>query len=173
MKLASGETLAQTELGVAILPAGIYFSRIDSVEVKRNKAGDGDNLFVHHTLLSNAEGDIAFEAIDGKVIENRGQFKLTDCVCLTVKGGYTEDMLNQNLKRYALAIGLAEDEDLHVEEKHFAAVGESSRPLPGVHVKVKLKVREKTDKWPARNEIDKVYAIKDVDNFDADALPPF
>ncbi len=155
MKLNT-KPLAGIEIGIPVLAAGVYHARIDKVEVKQNKSGDGNNLYIMVKIL-----DSAVVSHSGKEIENKGQCVCSRYISLKPTPDYDPD---QRLKELAVAIRHPEDQDLEVEH------------LKDKLVMVKLSVRDARKdevtgrEYPQSNELDRVSPVPEGDTF---TPPPF
>jgi len=78
-----------------------------SAECKPNKAGTGQ--VVHITLLMLAA---ELDTRDGETFENKG-FSLRTFISLEAKENYNP---NESLKRWSIALGLGEDQDIQLED---------------------------------------------------------
>ena len=158
MKLNT-KSLAGVEIGIPQISEGIYHARIvgDKLEVKPNKRGDGNNLYLQIRILDNPVTLYK----DGSEIENKGQIVCSRYISLTPTPDYDPD---QNLKELAIAIRLAPEADLNVDDLRDKLV----------MVKVEHKDEEKdkvTGKvYPAGNEIRRFTPVPDDDTF---MPPPF
>lgn len=156
MKLNT-KSLAQVEIGIPVIAAGVYHGRIDKVEVKPNKKGDGNNLILMFRVLD----PVLLTHKDGKEIVNRGQIVSTRYFSLVPTDNYDPD---QNMKMLAVAIKHPATEDLNVED------------LDKKLVMLKLDVREarKDDstgkEYPESNEVSRITPIPEADTF---VPPPF
>lgn len=156
MKLNT-KALADVEIGIPVITEGVYHARIDKVEVKPNKGGDGNNLVLVVKILDNP----VLTHKEGKEIENKGQIVMSRYVSLKPTPDYDPD---QRLKELAVAIKHPAEADLEVEH------------LKNQMVMVKVTYRDarKDDatgkEYPASNDIARFTPVKDDDTF---APPPF
>lgn len=156
MKLNT-KALADVEIGIPIIAEGIYHARIDKVEIKSNKRGDGNNLVLQFKILDNP----IFLYKDNKEIENRGQVVSTRYIGLVPSEKRDP---NQDLKELAVAIKHPPESDLN----------ESDLKDKLVMVKIGWKDKSKDEKsgkeYPAGNEVLRITPVPDEDHFTA---PPF
>lgn len=155
MKLNT-KALAQVEIGFPIIADGVYHARIDKVEIKQNKKGDGNNLNITFKILDNP----VFLHKDAKEVENKGQVSIIRTFSLVPTDNYDPD---KALKELAVAIKHPADSDL--EESH----------LKDKMVMVKIEYKAPTEKpgggtYPEGNDVRRVTPVPDEDNFTA---PPF
>ena len=155
MKLNT-KPLSEIEIGVPVLSAGVYHAKISKVEIKQNKAGDGNNLMIMVKIL-----DTPVMTHAGKEIENKGQCVNTRHISLKPTDNYDPD---QRMKELAVAIGHPADQDLEVEH------------LKDKLIMVKLSVREARKdetsgkEYPISNEVDRYSPVSEEDTF---TPPPF
>ena len=148
--------LSEIEIGVPVLAAGVYHAKLSKVEIKANKAGDGNNLVVMIKVL-----DTPVMTHAGKELDNKGQCVNTRHISLKPTPDYDPD---QKLKELAVAIRHPSDQDLELEH------------LKDKLVMVKLSIREarkdeSTGKeYPISNEIDRFSPVSEDDTF---TPPPF
>lgn len=152
------KALKDVEIGIPVIAEGVYHARLDKVEVKPNKAGDGNNLVIMVKILDTP----VHLHLDGKEITNNGQVVNTRHISLKPTDDYDPD---KTLKELSVAIKLAPEADLNVED------------LAGKIVMVKLGYRPETEdkvnpskKYQAQNVIERFTPIKDDDTF---TVPPF
>lgn len=158
MKLNT-KALADVEIGIPIIQEGVYHARIvgDKIQVKPNKAGDGNNLVVQYRILD----PIVLLHKDGKEIENKGQIVSTRHYSLVPTPDYDPD---QAMKELAVAIKHPPEKDLELDD------------LKDKLVMVKIVYRdtrkdEKTGReYPPSNEVSRVTPMPEDDTF---MPPPF
>lgn len=156
MKLNT-KALKEVEIGIPIIQEGVYHARLDKVELKPNKAGDGQNLYIMVKVLDNP----VQSKVDGKEIQNQGQVVCSRYISMQSTDTYDP---NKALKELAVAINHPENEDL--EETH----------LKDKIVMVKIgwqdkRKDEKTGKeYAASNTIDRFTPVPAEDTF---TPPPF
>ncbi len=149
--------LANIELGIPIIVEGVYHGRIDKVEVKPNKRGDGNNLVVQYRILDNP----VVGHKKGEAIENKGQIVNTRHYSLVATPDYDPD---KNMKELAVAIKNPPEADLTVEA------------LLNKLVMLKIEVRDKRKdeatgkEYDESNEVRRVTPVPEDDTF---SPPPF
>lgn len=150
------KSLAEVEIGIPVLAAGVYHSRIKTAEVIENRAQTGNNLKLGFTIL-----DSPVTKSDGVEIKNNGQAYATRYISLVPSDKYDPD---KNMKELAVAIGLAPEQDLQLED------------LAGKIVNLKLSIQPaRTDEssgrtFPESNSVDRVTVVKGDDPFEAPAF---
>ena len=156
MKL-NRQALKDVEIGIPVIADGVYHARIDKVEVKPNKKGDGNNLVIMFRILDNP---VTLHK-DGKEVENKGQVVNTRYFSLVPSDNYDPD---KNMKELAVAIKLPEGKDLELEDLKDKVV----------MVKVEHKPEEKDEAsgktYPEGNDIRRITPLREDDNF---TIPPF
>ena len=145
------KSLAEVEIGFLVVAPGIYHARIEKVEVKPNKAGTGNNLSVMFKVL---DPTVTLNK-DGSTQANKGNVIVSRYYSLVPTDNYDPD---KNLKELAVAIKLAPEKDLNVEDLL----------LKIVNIKVTHKHAEGT--YQEGNDVARVTPIKDDDMF---TPPPF
>ena len=145
------KSLAEVEIGFLVIAPGIYHARIEKVEVKPNKAGTGNNLSVMFKVL---DPTVTLNK-DGSTQANKGNVIVSRYYSLVPTDNYDPD---KNLKELAVAIKLAPEKDLNVEDLL----------LKIVNIKVTHKPAEGT--YQDGNDVARVTPIKDDDMF---TPPPF
>lgn len=144
--------LQDIQLGVPVLPTGVYFAKIikGDVALKPQKNGQGQNLVVPVQILNDN-----LLTHDGKNIVNRGQIKLRSYISLVEKNGYDPD---QKLKELAVACKVPADKtDFELEDI-------------GGFVKVSLTYNAATGQFQESNSVDRFHPIKDDEVFNPPAF---
>lgn len=151
MKLNT-KPLADIELGLPVVAAGVYYLRIAKAEVKPNKQGDGNNLYIMCKILDNP----VVQHKDGAEIQNRGQCIASRYISLKPTDDYDPD---KALKELSVAIKNTPESDLNLED------------LLNKVVKGKLSVQparkdENTGKeYQESNSLDRFTPVADDDPF--------
>ena len=156
MKLNT-KILKDVEIGLPIIAEGVYHAKITKVEIKPNKAGDGNNLAIQFKVLDNP----VLLHKDGAEIENKGQVVMIRNFSLVPTPNYDPD---RSMKELAVAIRLPDDEDLN----------DSDLLDKVVMIKVAHKPEEKDEKtgktYPEGNDVKRVSPVPEDDTF---TPPPF
>lgn len=156
MKLNT-KPLAGIEIGFPVIADGVYHARIEKVEVKPNKTGDGNNLVVNFKVL---DPTVCLHK-DGAEITNKGQINMIRYFSLKPTPDYDPD---KAMKELAVAIKADPEVDLN----------DSDLKDKIVNISVTYKPEEKDEKsgksYPEGNNVSRVTPLKDDDTFTA---PPF
>jgi len=153
MKLNT-KPLAQIELGFPVIHAGNYHVLImgDKLEVKPNKAGDGNNLFIMLKVLDNPVTRFK----DGESLENKGQIVVTRYISLKPTPDYDPD---RALKELAVAIGHPQDEDLELDHLRNKVC------MAKISVQPKRKDEATGKEYDESNSVDRFTPIPEDDTF--------
>lgn len=155
MKLNT-KRLADVEIGFPVISEGIYHARMESPELKPNKAGTGNNLVIKFKILD----PVLTLHKDGSEIANKGQMVLTRHFSMVPTPDYDPD---KAMKELAVAIGHPEDQDLELEDLDHKMV----------MVKVAYKPEQEEEKngvptgkkYPEGNDIKRITPLDPEDNF--------
>lgn len=156
MKLNT-KALAEVEIGIPVIQEGVYHARLDKVEIKPNKAGNGSNLYIMVKVLDNP----VMLKSDGKEIENKGQVVCSRYISLQPSDTYDP---NKILKELAVAINHPADQDL--EETHL----KDKIVMVKIGWQDKRKDETSGKEYPASNTIDRFTPVPAEDTF---TPPPF
>lgn len=156
MKLNT-KALADVELGIPLIADGVYHLRIDKVELKANKRGDGNNLVVMFRVLDNP----VVLRKDGSEIRNNGQVVSTRHFSLVPTPDYDPD---KAMKELAVAIKLPEGSDLNVEDLKDKIV------MGKVEYKTPTEAKDGKPAYPEGWEVRRVTPVPAEDTF---TPPPF
>lgn len=105
-------SLAAVEAGYPILAEQMVIAKFTRAEVKPNKAQTGNNLVLECQIQ-----DLELIRLDGSTYDNTNKLKYRSFVSLTPTESRTEEMINRDLKRLQLAIGMPEDaEDIGTDD---------------------------------------------------------
>lgn len=156
MKLNT-KSLKDVEIGIPIVAEGVYHARMEKVDVKPNKRGDGNNLVIQFKILDNP---VVLHKT-GEEIENKGQIVNARHFSMVPTPDYDPD---KSLKELSVAIRHPEEADLEAEHLKDKIV----------MVKMAYKPEEEDPttkrKYPDGNEIKRVTPVPEDDNF---VPPPF
>lgn len=150
MKLNT-KSLAEVEIGIPVLAAGVYHARMEKIEVKPNKRGDGNNLYIMFRVM---DPEVPMHK-DGSVVKNTGQCCISRYFSLTPSDSYDPD---KAMKELAVAINLPPVSDLNVED------------LANKLVNIKVAYKAAEGAYQEGNDVQRVTPIKTDDAF---TPPPF